>query len=400
MKLGDTLRLSGAALVAHRTRSSLTVLGIVIGIAAVVMLTSIGEGLRRYIVSQFTQFGTTILAVTPGSTKTTGLPGALGGTVNKLTIDDAMALKRIRGVVDVVPIAFGTARVEAARRGRSVFIYGVTTSAPRVWKFNVRTGRFLPPLDPHRRAPVVVLGPRLKKEIFGKESPLGEHVRIGGRRFRVIGVMEPKGRFLGMDIDDAAYVPVADAMALFRRAELLEIDVLFSEHRSAEAVAARVTDVLKERHRGEEDFTVTTQAAMLETIGDILSVINFTVAAIGGISIFVGAIGILTMMWIAVNERTAEIGLAKAMGATSGQIFGLFLSEAVLLSAGGGLGGTAFGLGCAAVLHWTFPGLTLAIAPAYLVAALAVSLAVGILSGVLPARRAARLDPAVALAEE
>ena len=189
---------------AHRLRSFLTMLGIVIGITSVILLTSIGEGARQYILSEFTQFGTNLLTVSPGRVETTGLPGAVGATIRKLTIEDALALRRVPGVEEVVPVAFGMARVESGARGRSVFVYGVTSSVPAVWKFQIGQGRFLPEADAGRAAPLAVLGPKLKREIFGEANALGEHVRIGGQRFQVIGVMAPKGMLLGFDIDDSA----------------------------------------------------------------------------------------------------------------------------------------------------------------------------------------------------
>ncbi|MDX1389564.1 MAG: ABC transporter permease, partial [Acidobacteriota bacterium] len=193
MRLRELLRLAWGAVSAHRLRSVLTMLGILIGIASVILLTSIGEGTRQYILSEFTQFGTNLLAINPGKTMTTGQPGALSGTYRKLTLDDVEALLRLPGVEKIVPVNMGTARVEYEGRGRSIFIYGVNSQVPDVWTFRVRQGRFLPDADPRRASPLTVLGPKLKREIFGEKNALGEHVRIGGHRFLVIGVMEPKG---------------------------------------------------------------------------------------------------------------------------------------------------------------------------------------------------------------
>jgi len=400
VKLRDIVRLAWTAVRAHRLRSALTMLGILIGIASVILLTSIGEGTRRYILAEFTQFGTNLLAINPGKIETTGVPGAIGGTIRKLTLEDAEALRRVRGVEKVVPLAMGMARVEAGERGRSVFIYGVNSEVPALWKWGVRQGRFLPAGDPRRAAPLTVLGPKLKREIFGEANALGEHVRIGGRRFLVIGVMTPKGQILGFDIDDAAYVPVAAAQRLFDREELMEIDVLFSERADPRAIVAGVRRVLKERHDGEEDFTITTQTEMLDVLDRVLGIVSVAVGGIGGISLVVGAIGILTMMWISVNERTAEIGLAKALGAAPRQILSMFLLEAALLSLTGGVLGIAAGVGIARVLHWTLPGLPVHTPLRYVAAAALVSLGVGLASGVLPACRAAALDPVEALRAE
>jgi putative ABC transport system permease protein len=400
MGLRDLLRLTLGSVLAHRLRSALTMLGILIGIASVILLTSIGEGTRQFILSEFTQFGTDLLAVQPGKVSTTGVPGAAAGTVRPLTTHDAEALRRVVGVEKVVPLAFGSARVEAGERGRSVFVYGVNADVPEVWKFGVRQGRFLPEEEAQRDAPLAVLGPKLKREIFGDENPLGRRVRIGGRRFQVIGVMAPKGRFLNFDLDDTAYIPVLAAQHLFNRDDLVEIDVSFSPHVTSQAVVAGVRRVLKERHGGEEDFTIVTQTEMLDVLGRVLAIVSAAVGGIGGISLLVGAIGILTMMWISVNERTAEIGLARAIGASRRQILLLFLGESSLLSAAGGAAGVAAGMGAAGLLRWAVPGLPVRTPASFVAAAIAVSLLVGLLSGVLPARRAAALDPVEALRAE
>jgi putative ABC transport system permease protein len=398
--LEDYLLVGLGALRSHRLRSFLSMLGIAIGITAVLLLTSIGEGTRRHLISEFTQFGTNVMQVSPGKTDTFGIPGILGGTTHKLTIDDAEALRRVRGVEKVIPVAVGQARVEGGGRGRSVFIYGVTSEIPAVWKFEVGQGSFLPPGDPRRSSMVAVLGPKLKRELFGERSALGEFVRVAGFRLRVIGVMAPRGRLLGFDIDDSAYVPVATAMQMFNLEELIEIDVLFAHEGLTEAVEEGIRGLLAERHGGKEDFTIVTQTAMLEVFENVLRVITSAVAAIGGISLLVGAIGILTMMWIAVNERVSEIGLMRALGATARHVQRLFLLEAVILTVVGGAAGIAAGLGIAALLRLGVPGMPIYTPPRYIAAALLVSLATGLLSGVLPARRAASLDPVEALRAE
>jgi putative ABC transport system permease protein len=375
-------------------------LGIAIGIAAVILLTSIGEGTRRYLIAEFTQFGTNILAINPGKTETFGLPGAMGGTTHKLTIDDAEAIRRVPGVQEIVSLAVGQARVEGNGRGRSVFVYGATAELPVVWKFGVGQGSFLPPGDPRRGAMVAVLGPKLKRELFGEANALGEFVRIAGFRLRVIGVMAPKGRILGLDIDDSAYVPLVTAMQMFNLDELAEIDVLFPHEGLTQRVEEGIRRLLIDRHGGKEDFMITTQTAMLEVFGNVMNVITVAVGAIGAISLLVGAIGILTMMWIAVNERVSEIGLMRALGATAEHVQRLFLLEAVILTVFGGACGILAGLGIAVTLHIVVPGMPIYTPVRYILAALAISLVTGLLSGVIPARRAASLNPVEALRNE
>ncbi len=400
MKTIDTVRFVADALYGQRLRSTLSVLGIAIGVAAVVLLTSLGQGVKEYIVSQFTQFGTSLIAINPGKIKTFGIPGVFGGTTRQLTIADAVALKKAPGVNGVIPLVFGEARVSAGQRGRNVYVYGVGHQASAVWKFPVSQGSFLPDAGPNRQGAYAVLGPKLAREIMGEKSPLGRRIRIGGRGFIVVGVMEPKGEFMGFDLDDSAYIPVASGMALFNVTELNEIDVLAPSQEAVSSTAKAVTSVLKARHGGNVDFTVTTQAQMLKTFGRIINVVTMAVSAIAGISLFVGAIGILTIMWISVNERTGEIGLLRALGLTKKGVEHLFLAEAGFLASLGGLAGLAAGYGLGTLLTWTVPGLPMSTPPEAAVAALLMSFVVGLASGWLPARKAAALDPIESLRAE
>ena len=396
----DLLSFAFGALARYRLRSMLSMLGIAIGIGSVILLTSIGEGTRLYVLDQFTQFGTNLLQINPGKAETMGIPGVLGGTTHKLSIEDGLAIARLPQVEEVVPLAFGMARVEAEGRGRSVYIYGVTPDVPAVWKFRVRQGSFWPAGDPRRGQSMAVLGPKLKRELFGSGNALGRFVRIGGTRFRVVGIMEPKGQFLGFDVDDGAYIPVASAMRLFNQDELQEIDVVFTSSASVDAVVDRITRLLIDRHRGNEDFTITTQAAMMDVFGNVMNIITMAVGAIAAISLLVGSIGILTMMWIAVGERTAEIGLVRAIGASRRQVQMVFLVEAGALATVGGLAGLLGGLAVCAMLRGFVPGLPVHTPALWAVLAVAISFATGVLSGVAPARRAASLDPIEALHTE
>jgi len=394
----ELIRLAVLAVAAHRLRSALSVLGIAIGIGAVILLTSIGEGTRRFMLGQFTQFGTNILTVMPGKSKTIGLPGVLGGTTHKLTLDDAMALGRLPEIEEVAPLSFGTGRVERGDRSRAVNVYGVTPSVARVWKFRPQLGGFWPAADPHRPYQAALLGTKLRRELFGDSNPLGQWVRIGGSRFRVVGVMEPKGQFLGIDLDDIAFIPVASAMRTFNQAELIEVDVLYTQDEAATVQGVR--RLLTARHQGNEDFTILTQEAMLDVLGNVMNVVTAAVGAIGGISLVVGAIGILTMMWIAVGERTREIGLMRALGATRRQVKALFLVEAAALAALGGVAGLLGGIGAGQALRLAIPGLPVETPLTFVAAALAVAAATGLAAGALPAQRAAGLDPIEALQAE
>ncbi len=385
---------------AHRLRSLLSLIGIAIGVGAVILLTAIGEGTRYFVLAQFTQFGTNILAVNPGKTKTLGIPGILGGTTHKLTLEDADALSRIPGVEAVVPMAMGMGRVEVEGRGRSVNVLGVTADMPTVWRFEIGQGEFLPAGDLNRATSVAVLGPKMKRELFSDRNPLGAIIRIAGYRFRVIGVMEPKGQVLGYDLDDTVYVPVANAMRMFNLDELMEIDVAYQAATMVDRVVGNVRQILMDRHHGTEDFSITTQAAMLESLDEIMRIVTLAAVGIAGISLVVGALGIVTMMWISVGERVSEIGLLRAMGALPRQIFLMLIVESVMLSVLGGTLGIGLGMLGAFALTWVLPGLPLFVDAQYLILAFLVATGAGLLSGVAPARRAIHIDPVEALHAE
>ncbi len=399
MLLRDFLRLTGGSLIAHRLRTFLTTLGIAVGIAAVMLLTSIGEGIHQFVLSEFTQFGTTIVGINPGRTTTHGASTGVFGTVRPLTIEDAQALKRLSFARAVVPFVQGNAEVEAGNRRRRTSIYGAGPEMPEAFSMYVQSGRFLPHDDPTAPRALAVLGSKLRQELFGDRNPLGQRIRVGGNRYRVIGVMEPKGTVLGFDLDDTVYIPAARGLELFNRNSLFEIDLLYKKTVKADTVVAGIKKLLIARH-GREDFTVTTQEQMLDVLGSILNILTFAVGAIGGISLLVGAIGIVTIMTIAVNERTSEIGLIRALGARRSQVLSLFLGEAIVLAAVGGIAGLFLGVGIANLLHLALPALPVHTPWIFVVAAEAVAVLIGLLAGVLPAQRAARLDPVEALRAE
>ncbi|MBP7147512.1 MAG: ABC transporter permease [Acidobacteria bacterium] len=399
MNLRDLAHLGWGSIRGHRLRSALTALGIAVGVAAVVLLTSIGEGTQRFVLAEFTQFGTHLVAVTPGRTTTHGLPGAILGTIRPLTVEDADALRRVRGVVSTVPVVQGNVEVSTGNRSRRTTILGVGADMPRVWQFQVRLGRFLPPDDARAARALAVLGARMRRELFGDENPLGARIRVGSDRYRVIGALEEKGQVLGFDLDDTVYIPAGRALDLFDREGVMEIDVLYSAGTPATDVVAGIRRVLTARH-AREDFTCTTQQEMLDVLGSILGVLTFAVGALGGISLLVGGVGILTVMMIAVTERTAEIGLLRALGATRGQVLTLFLAEAVALAALGGLAGLLAGAGIGLAANLLVPALPVHTSWLFALLAEVVAASIGLAAGVLPARRAARLDPIEALRAE
>lgn len=395
----DRLKFALRAVTAHPARSSLTVIGIAIGIAAVVLLTSIGEGVHRFVIAEFTQFGTHLLAINPGRTTTGGVQLGVLGNVRPLSIDDALALESVPRVRAVVPVLQGNAEVESDGRRRRSTVFGVGPAMLDVFSMGLRSGQFLPDEDPRSARTFAVVGHTVARDLFPGKSPLGERIRIGGQRYIVIGVMASKGQVVGFDMDDTVFIPAARALELFNRDGVMEIDVLYDKEADPREVAAGVTRVLTARH-GEEDFTVTTQQQMLDVLSSVLSVLTLAVGALGGVSLLVGAVGIMTIMTIAVAERTTEIGLLRALGATRGRIAGLLLAEAAILSAVGGLAGIAIGAGGAQLLSVAVPALPVQIAWDYSALSELVAISIGLAAGVIPAYRAARLDPVEALRSE
>lgn len=399
MYIQDFIQLTTNAVRSQRMRSFLTALGIAVGIGSVVLLTSLGEGLHRYMLAEFTQFGTNLIAINPGRVTTHGVSGALISNVRPLSIEDGQALKKISQVVNVVAVVQGNAAVKAGKKQRRTTVYGIDPAAPEVFKLQMAAGKFLPDDPPRAARSFAVLGSKVREELFGSGQVLGKRIRIGSERFRIIGSMESKGQMLGFDLDDAVWIPTAKALAMFNRESLMEIDVLYQEGSSADEVSDQIKKILIARH-GREDFTITTQEKMLDVLGNILNILTLAVGGLGGISLLVGGVGILTIMTIAVNERTSEIGLLRALGSEKNQILGIFLGEAVILASIGGLAGLVLGIGGAWLLGVLVPALPTHVSWTYVVAAELLAAAIGLLAGILPARRAAALKPVDALRSE
>ncbi|MFZ2407016.1 MAG: ABC transporter permease [Methylobacter sp.] len=398
MRYADLISLSYRTVISHKLRSALTALGLIIGIAAVVILTSIGRGIHTFVLAEFTQFGTNLIGVHPGKTTTFGVSGASISTVRPLVLADVASLSKVENIIAVSPMVQGNARVEAGEKQRRTNVLGVGSAVPDIWKIKVVSGRFLPEEESNPRA-FAVLGNKLAAELFGTSSPLGQRIRIGSDRFRVIGVMEKKGQMIGFDMDDTIYIPAAKALELFDRESLMEIHLLYKSNTAIAVVEKAIKRNLIARH-GSEDFTLVTQNQMLKSMDSILNILTLAVAALGGISLLVGSVGILTIMTIAVSERISEIGLLRAVGAERRTIFQLFLCEALALSGTGGLCGVVLGISTVRILDAALPALPVELAWGYIVAAFIVSLLIGIAAGVAPAMKAARLEPLEALRAE
>jgi putative ABC transport system permease protein len=399
LKIIDTLRYASDAATGTPLRTSLLMLAMSIGVAAVVILTALGDGARRYVVGQFSAIGSNLVIVLPGRSETRGFNPAnlVTSTPRDLTVNDANTLLRVPGVKRVSPLVVGTTEINAAGKLREAVLVGTNDDFIRVRQLKLTLGRFLSKDDLGHGSTEVVLGAVIRREIFGMENPLGKIVRIGDRRLRVVGVLSEGGQGMGMTTDELLIVPVAIAQAMLNTNTLFRILI---EARSREQIAEVKTNVLKmitQRHEGEEDVTVITQDAVLQTFDKILNVLTLGVAGIAAISLAVAGILVMNVMLVSVTQRTAEIGLLKALGATSSAVRQLFMVEAVLLSLTGGVLGTGLGYLGAALLRQLYPTF-----PAYpplwaVLAGLGTALASGLIFGVMPARRAAQLDPIQAL---
>ena len=372
-------------------------MGIAIGVICVIFLTSLGEGLQSYIVSQFTQFGTNIIGISPGKTETFGMPlGAIGGTVRPLTFEDAEALERLPVIDVAVPVSAGNGEIEYGEKMRRSMVVGTGSDYDVIVDATDMLGEYLPHDNPKSPRSLAVLGPEMRDELFGDANPLGEIVRVNSERFRVIGVLPPKGDFLGFNLDDAIYIPMAKFQSMFNLNNFQELDVVHYERYETEEAVASIKRLIIDRH-GSEDVTITTQANMLETLNDIMQWLKFTVAAFGGISLLVGGVGIFTIMTVAVNERTSEIGVLRAVGASQKKIRDVFLLESIFLAILGAVLGLSIGFAAIYVALLFYPDMPIAIAWDYIVYAVLISLSIGLLAGFLPARAAAQLDPVEAL---
>ena len=401
MRAPDLIRFARDAATGNPLRASLLVLAMAIGVAAVVVLTALGDGARRYVVDEFSSLGTNLVIVLPGRSQTGGFnPGnAITNTPRDLTIDDAQALLRASAVQRVVPLAVGTSEISYGGKLREVMVAGTNAQFLPVRRLALAQGRFLSEGDWRRGASEAVIGGKVRDELFGAQSALGQLIRVGDRRFRVVGVMASTGQGLGMNTDELVIIPVSLAQDMFNSNTLFRIMVEAGNREAIERAKNQVTEIIRLRHEGEEDVTVITQDAVLATFDKLLGTLTLAVAGIAAISLAVAGILVMNVMLVSVTQRTAEIGLLKALGATGATIRTIFLTEAAMLSLAGALVGDLLGQAGAAAIRQLYPNF-----PAYppdwaVIAGLSTALVTGVVFGVLPARRAARLDPVQALAK-
>lgn len=373
-------------------------LAMAIGVSSVILLISLGDSARRYVVDQFASLGTNLLIVLPGRSETIGgPPPLLGETPRDLTLDDAIALTRSTVIRRIAPIIAGSAPVSVKQLEREMIVLGSSSDLLEIRHLEMNQGKFLPPGDLRRGENVCVIGSEGKKELFGNRQALGEWVRIGDRRFRIIGVLSQIGVSLGQDMSEVVIIPVATAQSLFNTESLFRIVVEASREDAVDRAREAILSIIQVRHEGEDDITVITQDAVLATFNRIFTALTTTVGGIAAISLVVAGIMIMNIMLVAVSNRRSEIGLLKALGAPRHQIMGLFLTESALLSVAGAGIGFLLASGSMALLAGFFPAYSLALAPWSPIIATTLALGTGIVFGVMPARRAALLEPALAL---
>lgn len=400
MKPVDTVRFSFQAIQRYPLRSSMLLLAVSIGVAAVVVLTGVGEGARRYVTGEFAALGTHLIVVLPGKSETAGAGGTgtiIGATARDLTLGDAMAVERSARIAQVAPIIVGSGNASWRAREREITVLGTTTEMLDVQHWRMQLGRFLPEIDMDVATPVCVMGSVVRDEFFGNASPIGQWLRIGDTRCRVIGVLAQGGTTGPFNTDELVILPIASAQRLFNEPGVFRILADATSRDAVPAARRDIIEIIKARHQGEEDITVVTQDAVLSTFESIFDMITMGLAGIAAISLFVAGVLIMNVMLVAVSQRTSEIGLLKALGATERQIIALFLAEAVFLSFFGALLGLILGNIGSSLLGTVFPILDFTAPTWAMVAAVGVAVTSGLLFSILPARRAARLDPVLAL---
>lgn len=402
MDIVESIKMATTTLVANKLRSSLTMLGIIIGNASVIAMIGIGEGAQKYIAKELESLGPNVLFVIPGNRETQRISLDMPKT---LVLADAEAIaSQVPSVQAVAPEFNSRSLVTYRNKNTNVNVIGTTPGFLPVRQFDVARGRFLTNLDIKRSNQVVVLGADLAERLFENVDPVGQQLRLKNVTFQVIGVLQTKGSNLGVDYDDAALVPIttmANRIAGRTSPFGIELTYLVAAAKNADSVDAaefQITNLLRLRHKltGEDDFTINTQKDALETVGKITGALTLMLAAIAGISLFVGGIGVMNIMLVSVTERTQEIGLRKAIGAREQDILIQFMIEAVILSAAGGVLGTLIGVGGSLLIGAVTP-LQAGVSPVAIVLAVGVSGSIGLFFGVVPARRAAKLDPIVAL---
>lgn len=401
MNLREALWAALEALAINKVRSTLTMLGVIIGVATVILLVALGQGAKTNVTKEFARLGANVLFVVPGKTENVGGYLVPLSTARKLTYGDAVFLKRRAPLLEeVVPAIIGSAKVKHLNLSRNVIVQGVTPANQSLFRLSMEAGSFLTHQDVEARRQVVVLGPRVKRELFGEEASLGQIVTLADIRYRVIGVTRPRGVLLGFDLDDLVFIPVRTAETLFGIKHIHEIRAGVEAPAFIDQASDQIRAILSKRHGNQEDFHIISQGAVLSALTNVIDVLTGLLAGIAGFSLLVGGIGIMNIMLVSVIERTREIGLLKAVGARKRDILLQFLMEAVILSLIGGIIGIIIGVAGAGLIPFFFANVPTEVPFWAILLAFTSSVAIGIFFGTYPARKASMLDPIAALRHE
>jgi putative ABC transport system permease protein len=398
MILRDTAHFAWQALTTHRLRTIMMLLATAIGVTSVIFLTNLGDAARRYVTHEFMSIGSNLVLVFPGRNETTGgMPPVLAETPRDLTIEDALYLNRSPHIRRLSPVNFGVTELYRGRLSREATVLGVTAAYFDIVHLGISEGTVLPVSAPNVATPLCVIGNTLRQELFGPDPAIGEWVLMGDRRFRIVGVLAPKGKMFGLDFDEAVILPTASAQQLFNTDSLSRIAIEANGRESIELAKQDILRLIRERHDGEDDVTVITQDALVSSFDSILGALTYAVGGIASISLLVAGVLIMNIMYVTVSQRTQEIGLLMALGAAPHVVLHIFLLEAMLLGSAGALLGLLLGLAGCVALHLAYPVLSAAPPLWAIITALSIAIGTGALFGVLPARRASRLNPVDAL---
>ncbi|MBE3553875.1 MAG: ABC transporter permease [Thermicanus sp.] len=387
MSYGQAIKIALKNIYGNKFRSFLTMLGIIIGVAAVIALVSIGQGATKNVTDQIQGLGSNLISV-----------NIIGrGSQTTLKYDEAMKFANLSDVTGVSPVITGNVTAKNGVKSVDVNLEGTNPDYENIRQTHVRSGRFIMPLDLENRNKVALLGSNTAAELFGFADPIGQSIQINGIRFKVVGVLEQKGSSLGGSNDDKIIIPISTAERLLASPGVRTIYVEADSPDHVQRAMWRIEGELAKKFKGNEDsYNVFSQQDMLQTVSSVSSTMTLMLGGIAGISLLVGGIGIMNIMLVSVTERTREIGIRKAIGAKKRDILLQFLIEAIVLSLIGGLIGVGIGVGIALLLSNVFR-MTVALSLQVILIALGFSVGVGVLFGILPANRAAKLNPIDAL---
>jgi putative ABC transport system permease protein len=402
VQLKETVRLSLESLLSQKLRTLLTVLGMVIGVGAIVLLVSVGQGAKNYVLREFEGLGTNLIVIQPGkSDRKTHFGPPVGAAQRKMTTADVTAIeKRAVNLEAVSGLVLGTVSVRHEDSLSNITVFGTNEQFPSILTVNVGAGAYFTREEDEYGRRVVILGQNVVRDLFGEASPLGQTVKLNESEFRIVGVLAPMGDKLGLNFDELGFIPTQAALKLFNDDKLFGIRAKASSRVGVDDAVAEIAEILKERRDGEEDFTVITQVSMMESMNTILTMLTYVLVAIAAISMVVGGIGIMNIMWVTVVERTQEIGIRRAVGARRRDILQQIVTEAVALSVLGGASGVLGAAAITYILYFFFPSFDMR-APVWIMApAFLVAVVTGVVFGVGPAWRASRLETLDALRYE